>query len=155
MIIRPAEDKDRAQLTSLHMLEDLEVCDHERKTAPTGVLSSLSSRTRDIIMVVEDDEQEIRGYLWAVALRIFDFKIGIVFDLYVDSKMRRKGFGRKLLQSGIEEMRRLGVHRIWAHLESKNAPTKAVLEHLGFELRKEELFYQLADPEAQHEWGSE
>jgi ribosomal protein S18 acetylase RimI-like enzyme len=155
MIIRPAEDKDRGILTSLHYLEDLEICDHEREVPPTGLLSSLSSRTRDIILVAEDGDGEVRGYLWAVALRIFDFKIGIIFDLFVDSKMRHKGFGRKLLQRGVDELRQLGVGRIWAHTEKKNAPTMALLEHIGFKQLEEEVFYQLEAEDAQHEWGKD
>jgi L-amino acid N-acyltransferase YncA len=154
MIIRPAEDKDRSVLTSLHISEDLERYKESTEVFRGWKLSTLSSRARDIILVAED-EDEVRGYLWAVALRIFDYRIGIVFDLYVDTAMRQKGVGRQLLEKGIEELRKLGVHRIWANVEKKNAPTRVLLEHHSFSFTEEKVFYQLVDPDARHEWGTE
>jgi L-amino acid N-acyltransferase YncA len=154
MIIRPAEDKDRSVLTSLHISEDLERHKESSEVFRGWKLSTLSSRARDIILVAED-EDEVRGYLWAVALRIFDYRIGLVFDLYVDSTMRQKGVGRQLLEKGIEELRKLGVHRIWANVEKRNAPTRVLLEHHGFSFTEEKVFYQLVEPGAKHEWGTE
>lgn len=154
MIIRPAEDKDRSVLTSLHISEDLERHKESTEVFRGWKLSTLSSRARDIILVAED-EDEVRGYLWAVAIRIFDFRLGIVFDLFVDSTMRQKGVGRQLLERGIEELHNLGVHRIWANVEKKNAPTRVLLEHHGFTHGGEKVFYQLDEPGAKHEWGAE
>ena len=153
MIIRPAEDKDRAVLTSLHLAEDVETYKTREQIFRGGRLSSLASGTRDVVLVSEDDDGMVRGYFWAIGLRVFDFKIGLIFDLYIDSKMRRKGAGRKLLQAGIDELRKLGVHRFWAHLQKRNAPTRALLEHFGFTLQEEEVFYQLSDTDAKHEWA--
>ena len=154
MIIRPAEDKDRAVLTSLHISEDIESYKHAGEVFRGWKLSALSSRARDIVFVAED-EGEVHGYLWAVALRIFDFRLGIIFDLFVDSSMRHKGVGRKLLKQGLDELRKLGVHRIWANVEKKNAPTRALLEHLGFKYVPEKEFYQLEEPGAKHEGEKE
>ncbi|MBU0519947.1 GNAT family N-acetyltransferase [bacterium] len=155
MIIRPAEDKDRAVLTTLHLAEDVETDKTKEQIFRGGRLSSLSSGTRDVVLVAEDSDGMVRGYFWAVGLRVFDFKIGIIFDLYVDSKMRRKGAGRELLQAGIDELRKLGVHMFWAHLQKRNAPTCALLEYLGFTKQEEEVFYQLSDADAKHEWSIE
>ena len=154
MIIRPADDKDRSVLTSLHVSEDIETHKQAGEVFRGWKLSALSSRARDIILVAED-EGEVRGYLWAVAVRIFDYRIGIIFDLFVDSTMRHKGVGRRLLQQGLDELHNLGVHRIWANIEKKNAPTRALLEDLGFEHGEEKEFFQLVDPSAKHEWGKE
>ncbi len=155
MEIRPAKDKDRSTLTSLHLAEDIEVYKHSSEVYRGGTLHSVTSRTKDIILVAEDDDGDVRGYFWAVALRIFDYKIGIIFELFVDSKMRHKGFGRKLMQAGIDEMHKLGVHRIWANPDKKSAPTIALLEHFKFNKSDEKVFYQLMDTEAHHEWGTE
>lgn len=154
MIIRPAEDRDRSVLTSLHISEDIESSKQAGEVFRGWKLSALSSRAKDIVLVVED-EGEVRGYFWAVALRIFDYRIGIIFDLFVDSAMRHKGFGRKLLERGLGELRDLGVHRIWANAEKRNAPTIALLEHMGFECAEEKVFYQLVDAGAKHEWSKE
>ncbi len=155
MIIRPAQDKDRSDLTSLHLAEDVEVYKKSSEVYRGGILSAISSRTKDIVLVAEDDDGYVAGYLWGVALRIFDYKIGIIFDLYVNTRMRQKGCGRKLMQEGIEEFHKLGVHRIWANPEEKNAPTLALLEHLGFKKQDDKVFYQLLESDAQHEWGQE
>jgi L-amino acid N-acyltransferase YncA len=155
MIIRPAQDKDRAELTNLHLAEDIETRTQSSDVHRGGMLSSISSRTRDIVLVAEDDDGELCGYAWAVAFKIFDYRIGLIFDLYVDSKMRHKGYGKELLKQSIDEMHKLGVHKIWANPDKTNTSTLATLEHLGFTLVREKVFYQLADAEARHEWGKE
>ena len=142
-------------MTSLHIAEDIEVHKHSPEAYRGVKLTSTSSGTKDIVLVAEDDDNYVCGYFWAVALRIFDYKIGIIFDLYVDSKMRHKGFGRKLLKEGIDELHKLGVHRIWANLDKKNAPTLSLIQHLGFMKSEDKAFYQLVDPEAKHDWGKE
>jgi GNAT superfamily N-acetyltransferase len=151
MTIRPAEEKDRTVLSSLHISEDLE----SHKEAPDVMtsfrLSGLSSRGKDVILVAEDDGEAV-GYLWAVALRIFDYRIGVLFDVYVDPSHRRKGVGRHLLEKGVQELRDIGVRRFWANTEEKNAPTRALLEHLGFRQNNEKVFYQKIEPGARHEW---
>lgn len=154
MIIRPAGDEDRSVLTSLHISEDIETHKQADEVFRGWKLSALSSRAQDIILVVED-EGDVRGYFWAVAVRIFDYRIGIIFDLFVDSAMRHKGYGRKLLEAGLDELHKLGVHRIWANVEKKNAPTRALLEHVGFEHGEEKEFFQLVEPGARHEWEKE
>ena len=151
MIIRKAEDKDRSVLTSLHITEDIEVHRPAPGVSPKGKLSALSSRAQDIVLVAED-EHEVRGYLWAVALRIFDYRIGLIFDLFVDPSMRLKGVGRDLLKKGMEELHKLGVHRIWANAGKKNAPTRALMESVGFKQSEERDFFELVEPGAKHEW---
>lgn len=153
MVIRPAEEKDRAILVSLHISEDIERFKEPAEVFRGWKLSAISSRAQDVVLVAEDDG-EVRGYFWGVAVRIFDYRIGIIFDLFVDPAMRRRGIGRRLLQSGVEEMRKLGVHRFWANTELRNAPTRALLESLGFQQSPEKVFYDLREPEARHEWAN-
>ena len=156
MIIRPAQDKDRADLTSLHLAEDIETHTLSSEVVRGGILGSITSRTKDIVLVAEDSDGDLCGYVWAVAFRIFDYKIGIIFDLFVDSKMRHKGWGRKLMQESIDELHKLGVHKIWANPDkTTNQSTLALLEHLGFNKMERRVFYELADREARHEWGME
>lgn len=154
MIVRPAENKDRSVLTSLHISEDIEAFKESGEVFRGWKLSTLSSRARDIVLVADDDG-DVRGYLWAVALRIFDYRIGIIFDMYVDPAMRRKGIGRKLLQEAMNELHQLGVRRFWANTEMKNASTRALLESLGFQQSADKVFYDMREPGAQHEWVKE
>ncbi|TKJ36923.1 hypothetical protein CEE37_14510 [candidate division LCP-89 bacterium B3_LCP] len=156
MKIRKAEDKDRAVLTSLHVAQDIEVFKESTEVFRGWKLSTLSSKVLDITLVAEDEEnEEVRGYIWAVALRIFDYRIGIIFDLFVDPTIRHKGVGRGLLKETLDELHDLGVHRIWANVESKNERTRILLEHMGFERSEEKMIYQLVDADAKHEWGTE
>jgi len=151
MTIRPAQDQDRSILSSLHISEDIEAHKEAPDVMTSFRLSALSSRGKDIVLVAEEDG-EVVGYLWAVALRIFDYRIGILFDLYVDPANRRKGVGRELMKKGVEELHNIGVRRFWANTEEKNAPTRALLEALGFKQNTEKVFYQMVEPGARHEW---
>jgi L-amino acid N-acyltransferase YncA len=154
MTIRPADDKDRSVLSSLHISDDVE----SHKDAPDVMarfrLSELSSRAKDVILVAED-EGEVVGYFWAVALRLFDYRIGLLFYIYVDPRMRHKHIGRKLMDRGIEELHKIGVRRFWAMPEMRNMPTRHMLESLGFETGPEKVFYQMVKPGAKHEWEKE
>jgi len=151
MTIRPAEERDRSILSSLHISEDLETHKEAPDVMTSFRLSGLSSRGKDVILVAEEDG-EVTGYLWAVALRIFDYRIGVLFDVFVDPSHRRKGVGRHLLEKGVQELHNIGVRRFWANTEEKNAPTRALLEHLGFRPNNEKVFYQKVEPGAHHEW---
>jgi GNAT superfamily N-acetyltransferase len=151
MLIRPAEEKDRSALTSLHIAEDIECQKEAPEVMRSFRLSALSSRARDIVLVAEDDGDVI-GYFWGVALRIFDYRIGIVFYLFIDPSYRRHGIGRALLKEGIKEMHDLGVRRFWANPDAKNVPTRILLEAIGFAPGPEKVFYQLVEPGAHHEW---
>jgi L-amino acid N-acyltransferase YncA len=151
MNIRPAEEKDRSALTALHISEDIE-CHKEAPEVMTSLrLSSLSSRGKDVILVAEE-EGELMGYFWAVAMRLFDYRIGILFYIFVEPQHRRLGVGHKLIQQGIEELHALGVRRYWANPLTQSAPTRAILESLGFTQNEEKIFYQKVEPGAQHEW---
>ena len=154
MTIRPAQENDRTALSALHIAEDIETAREAPKIMQRYRLSQLSSRGKDVILVAEEDG-EIIGYLWAVALRIFDYRIGIIFDVYVDPNRRHKGIGRKLAEQGVEELHRIGVHRFWAVTDEKNAPTRLLLESLGFGLYQERICYQRIEPEARHEWETD
>ncbi|MCX6640888.1 MAG: GNAT family N-acetyltransferase [bacterium] len=151
MNIRPAEEKDNSVLTSLHISQDLESFREGPDIFRGWKMSAMSSRARDIVLVAED-EGEIRGYIWAVAVRIFDYRIGIIFDMYVDPTMRRKGIGRQLLKQAMDELRSLKVRRFWANTEMKNSPTRALLESLGLSQSPEKVFFELVEPGAKHEW---
>ncbi len=151
MKIRPAQEKDRAILTNLHVAEDLESHKEAPEVMQSLRLSELSSRGRDIILVAEE-EGEVVGYFWAVALRIFDYRLGLLFYMYVDPARRHRGVGRQLLKEGMRQLHDLGVRRYWANPEQRNTPTRALLESLGFHPGPEKMFYQLVEPGARHEW---
>lgn len=151
MIIRPAVEKDRSALTALHISEDMESNKEAPEVMTSLRLSSLSSRGKDVILVAED-EGEVLGYFWAVALRLFDYRIGILFYIYVEPAHRHRGFGRQLIESGLKELHDLGVRRYWANPELHSAPTLEVLESLGFTQNDQKVFYQKVEPGAKHEW---
>ncbi|RJP77618.1 MAG: GNAT family N-acetyltransferase [Candidatus Zixiibacteriota bacterium] len=151
MNIRPAQESDRATLTALHIADDIEKYKDAPQVMPALRLSELSSQGRDVILVAEE-EGEVVGYFWAVALRVFDYRLGLLFYLYVERSHRRRGIGRKLLQQGIQELHALGVRRFWATPEARNSITRSLLEAVGFEPGPERVFYVKVEPGAQHEW---
>jgi GNAT superfamily N-acetyltransferase len=151
MNIRPAQEKDRSALTALHISADME-CNKEAPEVMSSLrLSSLSSRGKDVILVAEE-EGEALGYFWAVALRLFDYRIGILFYIFVEPHHRHLGIGRQLIEKGLEELHALGVRRYWANPELHSAPTLEILQSLGFSQSTEKIFFQKVEPGAHHEW---
>jgi GNAT superfamily N-acetyltransferase len=153
MIIRPAVEQDRSALTALHVSADIESNKEAPEVMTSLRLSALSSRGKDVILVAEDDG-DILGYFWAVAMRLFDYRIGILFYIYVEPHHRRRGIGHQLIEKGLQELHDLGVRRYWANPDLHSAPTLEILESLGFSQITGKVFYQKVEPGAHHEWGS-
>jgi predicted GNAT family acetyltransferase len=149
MIIRPAQENDNSALTSLHLSKDLEARIDNPLDSRRWRVKTVGSRARDIILVAEE-EGEVCGYLWAVGIQLFDYRIGIIFDTFVPSEMRMRGIGRQLLSKALEEFRKMGVHRFWANTD--NAAMCSLLESFKFQQSPERVFYDLREPGAQHEW---
>ena len=151
MKVRPARDQDRAALTALHISQDLESFKEAPDVMKSLRLTELSSRSKDIILVAED-EGELVAYFWAVALRLFDYRIGILFYVYVEPGHRRRGIGRQLTERGMEILHEMGVRRYWVNTEFHITPTVEILESLGFSQNTAKVFYQKVEPGAKHEW---
>ncbi len=57
---------------------------------------------------------------------------GFVYSLAVDESQRRKGYGRAIMQAGIEECRERGARAIGLNVFGHNDGARALYDSLGF-----------------------
>jgi ribosomal protein S18 acetylase RimI-like enzyme len=58
----------------------------------------------------------------------------VVWHLYVDVDHRRRGIGRRLLETALAEALDAGMHVAWLETSSLNVPGVRAYERLGFEV---------------------
>lgn len=89
------------------------------------------------------DNGEIVGYSLCIVLpylmndrvRTHD-PVGYVISLAVDSKYRGKGWGRKLLESGVQSMKAVEVVNIKLNVRVGNTTAQKLYESIGFKKGK-------------------
>jgi GNAT superfamily N-acetyltransferase len=80
------------------------------------------------------DGDEAVGLLW---LRLKDTSVGVTafgFDFSVREDLRRRGYGRALLQAAEDECRRLGVVTVGLNVFGHNLAAQSLYEQMGFEV---------------------
>jgi GNAT superfamily N-acetyltransferase len=80
------------------------------------------------------DGDEAVGLLW---LRLKDTSVGVTafgFDFSVREELRRRGYGRALLQAAEDECRRLGVVTVGLNVFGHNLAARSLYEQMGFEV---------------------
>ena len=80
------------------------------------------------------DGDEAVGLLW---LRLKDTSVGVTafgFDFSVREDLRRRGYGRALLQAAEAECRRRGVVSVGLNVFGHNLAAQSLYEQMGFEV---------------------
>jgi ribosomal protein S18 acetylase RimI-like enzyme len=117
--------------------------DQQRFIAPTpgtpnaygSYLGSLLEDSK-IVILVADQSGEVVGYAYAgiegtdyMALR---GPAGAIYDILVDPPYRRRGIGRKLLDTTIDALKTLGAPRVVLSTAERNADAQRLFEGAGF-----------------------
>ena len=82
---------------------------------------------------VSENEQEI-GRLWLYILynNLHKEPYGLLEDVFVEENHRAKGVGKKLVQSAIEEAKKIGCYKLIANTRSSREVVCAWYEKFGF-----------------------
>ena len=107
--------------------------EHEKQ----GELIKYSKKFRDIFYVITSQDKVI-GYCTyrlkpAFSSRGFEKK-SVIYSIAIDSKFRNKGFGRKLLEESIMEMKLNRVSSVLLFVNVKNAPALKLYQKTGFSI---------------------
>ena len=63
-------------------------------------------------------------------------KKSVIYSVATDNQFRGKGYGRKLLEESIKEMKINGVYSILLYVNVKNAPAVNLYKKMGFQILK-------------------
>ena len=93
----------------------------------------LNGNLADLSLIAEIDNNPI-GYV--IARREFRENeiIGHVIAIAVHPEHRRKGIGRKLMETVLQEFKKLGVKKVYLEVRVNNLPALRLYEKLGFKI---------------------
>lgn len=58
----------------------------------------------------------------------------VIYSIAIDNKFQGKGYGRKLLEESIKEMKLNGIHSILLYVNVENTPAIKLYEKVGFQI---------------------
>ncbi len=137
LTVRKAEANDLGAITEIYneaVLHTEATFDCEAKTVEQRNTWFNEHDTRHPLLVAEQDGVVVG---WASLSKWSDrrgYADTVEVSLYVKREHHRKGIGRQLLKSLIEEGRKVGFHTVIGVIAESNKPSIALFESEGFEL---------------------
>ena len=102
-------------------------------------LVKYAKKLRKIFYVIKNQDK-IAGYCIYYLKPELSFKglkkKSVVYSVAIDRKFREKGFGRKLLEESIKEMRLNGIDSILLYVNVNNTSAIKLYEKMGFQIIK-------------------
>ena len=106
------------------------------------------SKTRSLFMDILEYEGCVIGYVvWEEDYRN---KRGHILNIAVDSKYRRKGYGRKLLEHTFERMKSAGIKECALEVRLSNHAARNLYESSGMHLQSIETEYYVDEDAAEY-----
>jgi ribosomal protein S18 acetylase RimI-like enzyme len=94
-----------------------------------------------VIFVAENSEDDLIGFcqIYPSFCSVAAAKIGVLYDLFVDTTARKTGAGRALILAAHEYAAKNGMARLDLSTAKNNLAAQALYESLGWE--RDEVFY--------------
>lgn len=103
------------------------------------ILLKYSKKLRKIFYVIKSQDT-IAGYCAYYLKPELSFKglriKSVIYSIATDSKYRGKGYGRKLLEESVKEMKLNRIYSILLYVNVKNIPAIKLYEKMGFQIIK-------------------
>lgn len=110
------------------------------KNERQGELIKHSKKFREIFYVIKSQDK-IVGYCAYYLKPELSFKglrkKSVIYSIAIDREFRHRGFGRKLLEESVEEMKINNVSAVFLYVNVKNIPAIKLYEKTGFSIAKE------------------
>ncbi len=139
--IRPAASKDLGQLAYLF---DLYRQFYEQTPdialAKTFIAERLNN-SESVILVAENEKQILIGFcqIYPSFCSVIAAKIGVLYDLFIDTNTRKTGAGRALMLAAHEYATKNGMARLDLTTAKNNLEAQSLYESLGW--LRDDLFY--------------
>jgi ribosomal protein S18 acetylase RimI-like enzyme len=107
-----------------------------------GFLSARIERKESIVLLASSHNQDPIGFaqLYPTFCSVSAAPIFVLYDLYVDASVRRRGIGRALIQASAEHARVAGAVRVELATAITNEAAQALYEALGW-IRDNEFYH--------------
>ncbi len=97
-------------------------------------IQKLEIKSEAIKFELFDNEKKIgRIYLYLIKNDLHDKPYGLLEDLLVEESYRGSGFGKQLVQTAIEEAKKLGCYKLICTSRNTRSEVHGFYKKLGFE----------------------
>lgn len=139
--IRPATIND---ITQLAQLFDAYRQFYEQTPdilAAREFITERINKQESVILVAENIEKQLIGFcqIYPSFCSVATVKIGVLYDLFVDTNARKSGAGRALMLAAHEYAKNNGFARLDLSTAKTNHSAQALYESLGWE--RDDVFY--------------
>jgi ribosomal protein S18 acetylase RimI-like enzyme len=145
IIVRTANSHDLAQLASLFDAYRHFYAQTPNLELAKTFISARLNQQNSVIFLAENDandfEKQLIGFcqIYPSFCSIAAAKIGVLYDLYVDSTARKTGAGRALMLAAHEYAEKIGMLRLDLSTAKDNVKAQALYESLGWV--RDDVFY--------------
>lgn len=110
-------------------------------TLAKAFIAERINRQDSVILVAENEKQQLIGFcqIYPSFCSVAAAKIGVLYDLFVDSSARKTGAGRALMLAAHEYAATNGMARLDLTTAKNNLKAQALYESLGW--MRDEIFY--------------
>ena len=107
----------------------------------SAFIAERMSKQESVILVAENDEKQLIGFcqIYPSFCSVAAVKIGVLYDLFVDTNARKTGAGRALMLAAHEFAKNNGFARLDLSTAKINFAAQALYESLGWV--RDEVFY--------------
>ena len=97
--------------------------------------SGLETKDQFLYVVYDSGQLEKVGFLWFGIKESGSMRLGFIYDILIDRRFRRKGFGRNALLALERIAKKLNTHAILLHMFAHNEGAKDLYEALGYAIK--------------------
>ncbi len=110
-------------------------------TLAKAFIAERINRQESVILVAENEKQQLIGFcqIYPSFCSVAAAKIGVLYDLFVDSSARKTGAGRALMLAAHEYAATNDMARLDLTTAKNNLKAQALYESLGW--MRDEIFY--------------
>lgn len=110
-------------------------------TLASAFIAERMSKQESVILVAENGEKQLIGFcqIYPSFCSVAAVKIGVLYDLFVNTNARKTGAGKALMLAAHEYAKNNGFARLDLSTAKTNFATQALYESLGWV--RDEVFY--------------
>jgi phosphinothricin acetyltransferase len=135
MILRPVKESDAENITKIYnyYVKNTTVTGDEIPFSIENMRDKIKNKSQNYPWLVLEENFNILGYIYIDHWRMRSaYKHSAELSVYIHHEIRSKGFGSKLFQGLIEELKKQNFHSIVSAIVLPNDPSIALHEKFGF-----------------------
>jgi len=90
----------------------------------------------DFFKIINNENDQKLGVIWVAKTDIGGEQVSFLYDIVIDEKFRRQGYGKQALLMLERKAEDSGRSAVWLHVFAENKGAKRLYEQLGYKIMK-------------------